>query len=244
MILDKDYKEIYSRQLMMKEIGITGQQRLLDASVLVVGCGGLGAPVLQYLTAMGIGHLGLCDGDSVALSNLNRQLLFGMDDVSKPKAKTAKKRLLTLNPKLRTTVYSEFLDKERSREIIPAYDIVVDCLDNFTTRFILNDVCVDYNKPLVHAGIGEFYGQLMTITPGKGPCLRCLFPGGIEEKEKKPFGVIGPTPGVLGTLQALEAAKYILGLPVSNDGLITYDGLNMTLEKVPLSANPKCFCSG
>jgi len=202
----------------------------------------LGAPVLQYLTAMGIGHLGLCDGDIVAHSNLNRQLLFGMNDIGKPKAIIAEKRLLTLNPELKTTVYSQYIDEEKAEKVIPTYDIVVDCLDNFTTRFILNDACIKYDKPLIHAGIGEFYGQLMTIIPGTGPCLRCLFPGGIEEKEKKPFGVIGPTPGILGTLQALEVAKHLLGLTVSNDGLIAYDGLNMTLEKISLQANPNCIC--
>ena len=242
MELNDITREIYSRQIMMKEIGTEGQQKLGNASVLVVGCGGLGAPVLQYLTAMGIGHLGLCDGDVVAHSNLNRQLLFGMNDIGKSKAIIAEKRLLALNPNLKTTIYNEYLDKAKTEEIVTSYDLVVDCLDNFTTRFILNDACVKYDKPLIHAGIGEFYGQLMTIIPGTGPCLRCLFPAGIEEKEKKLFGVIGPTPGVLGTFQALEVAKYLLGLKVSNDGLITYDGLNMTLEKVPLQPNPDCTC--
>jgi len=242
MALDNVMQEVYSRQIMMKEIGEEGQQKLHDASVLVVGCGGLGAPVLQYLTAMGIGHLGLCDGDTVALANLNRQLLFGMDDVEKQKASTAKKRLLTLNPNLKTTVYDEFLDIKRAEEIIPEYDLVVDCLDNFKTRFISNDACVKFKKPLIHAGISEFYGQLMTIIPGVGPCLRCLFPSGIEEKNKKPFGVIGPTPGILGTLQAIEVAKYFLGLPLCNDGMVSYDGLNLTLEKIPLHPNPTCIC--
>jgi len=240
--LSEAMREMYSRQIMIKDIGEVGQHKLAAASVLVVGCGGLGAPVISYLTAMGVGHLGLCDGDKVALSNLNRQLLFGMSDVGKPKALTAQKRTLALNPNLKTTTYSQFIDKKDAEKIIPSYDLVIDCLDNFTTRFILNDVCLEYNKPLIHAGVGEFCGQLMTIIPGKGPCLRCLFPKGIEEKEKKLFGVIGPTPGIMGTLQALEAAKYFLGLPISNDELIAYDGLRMTLEKVPIHPNPNCIC--
>jgi len=245
MELDKEKQEIYSRQIMMKDIGMKGQRKLAASSVLVVGCGGLGSPVLYYLTAMGIGHLGLCDGDMVSLPNLNRQTLFTLNDLFKPKASTAKERLLALNPNLKTTVCDQFMDKELAEAIMPVFDIVVDCLDNFEARFILNDACVAAGKPLVHAGIGEYYGQLMTITPGKGPCLRCLFPNGVSEKEgkaSKQSGVIGPTPGVIGSMQALEAAKYLLGLKVSNDGLIIYDGLDMSLEKVPLLASPKCFC--
>jgi len=245
MELDKKQTEIYSRQIMMKEIGSKGQHKLAKASVLVVGCGGLGAPVLYYLTAMGIGHLGLCDNDSVSLSNLNRQILFTADDLFKPKASTAKDRLKSLNPELITTVYEQPMDEKLAEDIVPVYDVVVDCLDNFETRFILNDACIKAKKPLVHAGIGEFYGQLMTITPGKGPCLRCLFPNGIKDNElKKQFGVISPTPGVMGAMQAMEVAKLLLGLQVNNDGLITYDGLDLSTEKVPLQASPDCICRG
>jgi len=244
MILDNTASEIYSRQIMMKEIGEAGQQALANASVLVVGCGGLGAPAIYYLASMGIGHIGLCDGDEVSLSNLNRQLLFTQNDLGKRKAVAAEKRLLDLNPRLDTTVYDCFFDEELAQNTIPHYDVAVDCLDNFETRFILNDACVLTHKPLVHAGIGEFFGQLMTITPGTGPCLRCLFPDGIKEKgPKKPFGVVGPTPGVMGALQALEVLKLIVGLPVSNDGLVVYDGLRMSLEKVELSVSKECFCN-
>jgi len=241
--LDNTALEIYSRQIMMKEIGEAGQRKLADASVLVVGCGGLGSPVLYYLTAMGIGHLGLCDGDAVSLSNLNRQLLYTMEDLDKPKAFSAEKRLKALNPRLSTTVYDCFLDKELIETILPDYDIAVDCLDNYEDRFILNDACVAAGKPFVHAGIGEFYGQLMTVTPGKGPCLRCLFPDGNQKKENvKPFGVIGATAGAIGSMQAMEVLKYLLGLPVNNKGLSVYDGLSMSLEKVTISAFPGCVC--
>jgi len=227
----------------MKEIGEQGQQKLAEASVLVAGCGGLGAPVLYYLTAMGIGHIGLCDGDTVSLPNLNRQILFSFEDLGKSKVSAAEKRLLALNPNLKTTLYDQFIDEKTAKQIMPDYDIIVDCLDNFHTRFILNDTCVSLGKPLIHAGIGEFYGQLMTITPGEGPCLRCLFPNGIDEKDsKEQSGVIGPTPGVLGAMQAAEAVKYILGLQVSNDGLIVYDSLDMSMEKVKLEASPQCIC--
>ena len=243
MSLDEKSREIYARQIMMKDIGEAGQRKLAQASVLVVGCGGLGTPVLYYLAAMGIGHLGLCDGDVVSLSNLNRQLLYNFEDVGKPKAATATKRLLALNPGLQTTVYDCFLDAELAGSIVSAYDIAVDCLDNFAARFILNDACVTAGKPYVHAGVGEFYGQLLTVTPGKGPCLRCLFPEGEQKKEpEKPAGIIGVTPGVLGVLQALEVLKYLLGLPVSNDGFVLYNGLDMRLEKVFLEASAHCSC--
>ena len=243
MNINKKMQEIYSRQIIMKDIGHQGQQKLVEASVLVVGCGGLGAPALYYLTSMGIGHIGVCDSDTVSLSNLNRQVLFTMDDIGKPKVEAAKERLTALNPDLILTAYNKYMDKKLAETIVPSYDIVVDCLDNFEARFILNDICIAAGKPLVHAGIEEYYGQLLTITPGTGPCLRCLFPDGINDKKtKKPFGVIGPTPGVIGSMQALEVFKYLLNLPVSNDGITTYDGLHLSLEKVTLKANPKCIC--
>ena len=241
--MDFKQQEIYSRQIMMKEVGEEGQQKLANASVLVVGCGGLGAPVLYYLTAMGIGHIGMCDGDTVSLANLNRQILFTTEDVGKPKANTAKKRLIALNPDIKTTVYDKFLDKKLAEEIVPSYNIVIDCLDNFSTRFILNDACVAARKPYVHAGIKELYGQLMTIIPGKSPCLRCLFPNGIKDDDDKPqVGVIGPTPGVMGAMQAMETAKYLLGLQVCDDGLVTYNGLESSMDKVKITASPKCIC--
>jgi len=243
MVLDNTSMEIYSRQILMKEIGEEGQHKLSGASVLVIGCGGLGAPALSYLAAMGVGHLGLCDCDEVSLSNMNRQLLFAMEDVGKRKAVLAEKRLLGLNPKLKTTVYDCFLDESLAARIVPQYDIVVDCLDNFTTRFVVNDACIASRVPFVHAGVGEFYGQLMTIIPGSGPCLRCLFPTNKEENDvKKPFGVVGSTPGVLGAMQALEVLKYIVGLPVANKGLVVYDGLSLTIDKVPIKPADGCVC--
>jgi len=243
MNLDRTARETYSRQIMMKEIGEAGQRKLAEASVFVAGCGGLGAPVLYYLAAMGIGYLGLCDGDTVTLSNLNRQLLYTVEDLGKPKAAAAEKRLLALNPRLKTTVYDCFLDEALAAAALPAYDIAVDCLDNYKDRFILNDACVTAGKPFVHAGIGEFYGQTMTVTPGTGPCLRCLFPDGEQKNEQaEPFGVVGPTAGVLGAMQATEVLKYLLGLPVNNGGLAVYDGLDLRLQKVTVPASPMCRC--
>jgi len=200
---------------------------------------------LYYLTAMGIGHLGLCDGDIVSLPNLNRQILYTMEDIGKSKAITAKERLTELNLNLTATVYDHFVDEKLVDTMIPVYDIVVDCLDNFDTRFIVNDACIRAKKPLIHAGIGEFYGQLMTIIPGKSPCLRCLFPGGITDKQNSrhpAFGVVGTTPGILGTLQAVEVMKIILGLPVFTEGMLVVDTLNQTMEKVEIKQNKNCNC--
>jgi len=240
---DNTSKENYIRQIMIEEIGEAGQKKLASSSVFVVGCGGLGAPALYYLAAMGIGHLGLCDGDEVTLSNLNRQLLYTAEDIGNPKVIMAEKRLLALNPRLRTTVYNCFLDEKLAETTVPAYDIVVDCLDNYKSRFILNDACIAAGKPFVHAGVGEFYGQLLTITPGTGPCLRCLFPKG-EQKDgqTKQFGIIGATAGVLGAMQVLEVLKYLLGLPVSNESLTIFNGLDMSLERFPIAASPDCIC--
>ena len=236
-------REIYSRQIMMNEIGEDGQRKLAKASVFVAGCGGLGTSALFYLAAMGIGRLGFCDGDEVSLSNLNRQLLYTMEDLGQPKVAVVKKRLLALNPRLKATDYHCFLDEKTAAATIPDYDISVDCLDNFKDRFILNDACVAAGKPFVHAGIGEFYGQIMTVTPGKGPCLRCLLPAGYQKKEER-LGVIGATAGVLGAMQALEVLKYLLGLPVNNEGLAIFDGLHLSFEKVAFAASAECGCRG
>jgi len=243
--LNDKQKEIFSRQIKMQEIGGEGQQKLAETSVLVVGCGGLGSPVLYYLTAMGVGHLGLCDGDKVSLPNLNRQILFTLEDIGKSKANTAKERLTALNPDLIATVYDQFLDEELAETIIPKYDIIVDCLDNFETRFILNDACIKAKKPMIHAGIGEFYGQLMTIIPGETPCLRCIFPKGVCQRDGSAdtsFGVIGTTPGMLGTLQAIEVMKLILEIPSFKEGILVVDTLNQTMEKVEVKQNPNCIC--
>ena len=242
-MMDDTAREIYARQISMKEIGEKGQQVLAGASVLVVGCGGLGTPVLNYLTAMGIGRLGLCDGDTVSLSNLNRQLLYTMEDLGEPKATVAEKRLKALNPKLKTTIHPGRLNGAMALELLSAYDIAVDCLDNFPDRFVLNDACVATGKPFVHAGIGEFYGQLLTVTPANGPCLRCLFPHGHPGHEPAPPPhIIGATAGVVGALQALEVLKYLLSLPVNNKHLLLFDGLNMRLDKTKVSVSPDCVC--
>jgi len=237
-------QETYSRQIIVKDISEKGQLKLAGASVFVAGCGGLGSAVLYYLTATGIGHLGFCDHDRVSQSNLNRQILFTAADIGKPKAEAAEKRLLALNPHLKTSVFNKILDEKLAKTIIKEYDIVVDCLDNFKTRFLLNDICVKEKVPLIHAGVGEFYGQMMTVIPGKGPCLRCVFPNGEKpEKQKENEGIIGPVPGIIGSMQALEAVKYLLDLPVCSNGLKIFDGQALTLDTIELTRAVNCICS-
>jgi len=242
MFSNKSNNEKYSRQIILDEIGEKGQSKLRNASVLVVGCGGLGSPVLYYLTAAGIGHLGINDGDTVILSNLNRQILYTQNDIGKKKVDMAKKRLEELNEQLTVTVYGENLDKPLAERIVKDYDVVVDCLDNFETRFILNDACINAKKPLIHAGVNGFDGQLMTVLPGDGPCLRCLFPDGIKKTPANQSGVIGPLPGIIGSMQALEAIKQILGLQTNNDGLILFDGKSLKTEKVKIKQSKNCIC--
>jgi len=169
-----------------------------------------------------------------------------MEDIGKQKAGVAGKRIKELNPNLKTTIYDKNMTEELADKIINEYDMVVDCLDNFETRFILSDACVKAKKPLVHAGVSEYYGQLMTIIPGKGPCLRCIFPNGIRQRDCPSVltvPVIGPTPGVLGSMQAMEVAKYLLGQQVCSDGIVTYNGLEQSLEKIKIEPNPNCICS-
>jgi len=240
------HEVVYSRQTIIKDIGEEGQRKLTGARVLVVGCGGLGAPVLYYLTAVGIGNIGLCDNDVVSMSNLNRQILFTAADIGAPKAFTAEKRIKALNPNLKTIVYEQTFDIDLASSIISEYDVIIDCLDNFKTRFILNNACVTIRKPFVHAGVEEFYGQIMTIIPGKGPCLCCLFPSGVKRESKKyPVGIIGAAAGVIGSLQALEAVKLLLGKKTASDGMVTFNGINTTIEKVEIKQNPNCgICRG
>ena len=232
--------EMFSRQMMVPEIGEEGQKKLLKSSIFVAGCGGLGAPVLYYLAAMGIGRLGICDKDKVSLSNLNRQILFTDEDIRKPKTEVAKKRLLALNPELKVDSYDAVLDDTLANKLIKDYDIVIDCLDNFKTRFVLNDACLTAGKLLIHAAVGEFSGQILNIIPGKSPCLRCIFPSGAGEEKNS--GIIGAVAGIIGSLQTLEAVKYLLGMEISYNEMFIFNGFGMSVEKVKILPADGCIC--
>lgn len=214
-MLSAEEQERYKRQLKLSEVGLTGQQKLKDASVLVIGAGGLGCPVLQYLTAAGVGRIGIVDGDTVDCSNLQRQILFDTADVGKSKGIVAVEKLKRQNEWVSFEVYNEFLSKENALEILSSYDVIIDGTDNFEARYLIGDATVVLNKPLVFGSIFRFEGQVSVFNYQNGPSYRCLYPDPPNPTEVPnccEVGVIGALPGVIGTTMANEAIKIILGI--------------------------------
>ncbi|MEP7185026.1 MAG: molybdopterin-synthase adenylyltransferase MoeB [Rhodanobacter sp.] len=238
----------YSRQLILEEVGVMGQRTLKGARVLVVGTGGLGAPVLLYLAAAGVGTLGIVEFDLVDQSNLHRQVLFGTDDIGKPKLDVACERIHKLNPYVQVETYDRRLTVDNALDIISAYDVVVDTTDNFPTRYLINDSCVLLGKPNVSASIFRFEGQLSVFWPGRGPCYRCVYPEP-PPPELAPScaegGVLGVLPGMLGTLQANETIKLLLGKGDSLVGrLLSVDALASRFDTFNIARDPDCrICS-
>lgn len=238
----------YSRHLSLKEIGVAGQERLQAARVLVIGTGGLGSPSTLYLAASGIGTLGLIDYDRIELSNLQRQVLFASEDVGRPKIEAAGDRLRSLNPQLRLIEHDVELCAANVLDIFQDYDLVLDGTDRFATRYLANDACVILRKPLISAAIHRFEGQAMTYVPGRGPCYRCLFPeppaDGLVPNCAE-AGVLGVLPGVLGTIQATEAIKLIVGVGELLLGrLLTYDALTMRFAEFRFERRADCAVCG
>ena len=233
--------ERYSRHIVMKEVGAEGQKKLLGARVLIIGAGGLGSPVAMYLAAAGVGTIGIADADEVDLSNLQRQIIHRTADAGKPKVLSAKETMEAMNPDVKVIPYRMFITGENILDIIKDYDFIIDATDNFQSKFLINDACVMAKKPFSHAGIIRFQGQLMTYVPGQGPCYRCIFkepPPKDAVPSCKQEGVIGAAAGVIGSLQAMEAIKYILGIGELLTGyLLTYDGLEMQFRKVKLPSD-------
>jgi sulfur-carrier protein adenylyltransferase/sulfurtransferase len=247
-VLNAEEIQRYSRHLLLPEVGIAGQQKLKHSHVLVIGAGGLGCPVLLYLAAAGVGHLGIVDDDKVDLSNLQRQVLFSVSDLDKSKALVAQEKIQALNPNTAVTVYQTRLNSTNALEIFKNYDVIVDCTDNFATRYLSNDACVMLGKPNVYASIFRFDGQLSVFNYRNGPCYRCLYPTP-PPPELVPScaegGVVGILPGVLGTLQATEVIKILLDIgDVMAGRLLTFDALTMSFDEYQLKRNHKCtFCS-
>lgn len=232
--------ERYSRHIILKEVGAKGQKKLLNAKVLIIGAGGLGAPAAMYLAAAGVGTIGIADADEVDLSNLQRQIIHTMPDLGKAKVDSAKETMNLMNPDVTVNAYHTFVTSENILDLIADYDFIIDGTDNFPAKFLINDACVMAGKPFSHAGIIRFKGQLMTYVPGQGPCYRCVFKNP-PPKDAVPTcrqaGVIGAMGGVIGSLQAMEAMKYILGAGDLLTGyLLTYDALKMEFRKVKLPA--------
>lgn len=244
--LDAEQLDRYSRHIIMDDVGPDGQAALLDSSVLVVGAGGLGSPVLQYLAAAGIGRLGIADDDDVELSNLQRQVIHGNDDVGRPKVRSAEEFIHGLNPDIEVETYQTRVTQDNAESLIDGYDVVVDASDNFPTRFLLNDACMLADKPLSHGAVYQFEGQATTLTGG--PCYRCLFPEAPPEgaiPNCAEAGVLGVLPGTVGAIQATEVVKLILDEGETLEGrLLAYDAKDMSFDFVPIAPNPECpICS-
>lgn len=241
MSFTNDQLERYSRHIILKEIGAKGQKKLLNAKVLIIGAGGLGAPAAMYLAAAGVGTIGIVDADEVDLSNLQRQIIHSTKDLGKPKVQSAKETINELNPDVTVNTYHTFVTSENIREIIRDYDFIIDGTDNFPAKFLINDACVMEKKPFSHAGIIRFKGQLMTYVPGESPCYRCVFkdpPPKDAVPTCKQAGVVGAMGGVIGSLQAMETVKYIIGKGKLLTGyLLTYDALTMDFRKIKLPHN-------
>ena len=248
MAFTNEQLERYSRHIILKEIGVKGQKKLLNAKVLIIGAGGLGAPAALYLAAAGVGTIGSADADVVDLSNLQRQVIHATADIGKPKVESAKESMLAINPDITVNTYQEFIYSGNIAEIIADYDFILDGTDNFPAKFLINDACVLAGKPFCHAGIIRFSGQLMTYVPGQGPCYRCVFknpPPRDAVPTCKQAGVIGAMAGVIGCLQAMEAVKYITGAGELLTGrLLTYDALKMNFRTVKVPRDCNCaVCS-
>ena len=238
----------YARHLTLPEVGMEGQQRLRAASVLVVGAGGLGSPVAIYLAAAGVGCIGLVDFDAVDLSNLQRQVLYGSGDVGRLKLDPARRRIEELNPHVRVVAHKTRLDASNAFDLLRDYDVVIDGTDNFPTRYLVNDACVMLGKPNVYGSVFRFEGQVAVFWAERGPCYRCLYPdppppGAVPNCAEG--GVLGVLPGIIGTLQATEAIKLIVGCGELLLGrLLLFDGLEMRFRELKLRKDPDCpVCS-
>ncbi len=238
----------YSRHLLIPEVGLGGQRKLKAASILVIGTGGLGSPVALYLAAAGVGHIGLVDYDIVDESNLQRQVIHGTSSLGDLKVESARKRMLDLNPGIDVEVYNEPFTSANAMRIAQDYDVIVDGTDNFPTRYLSNDVCVLLGKPNVYGSIFRFEGQVSVFDARRGPCYRCLFPeppppGMVPSCAEG--GVLGVLPGTIGTIQATEALKLVLGIGEPLIGrLLLYNALDMSFDFVKLRKNPKCKICG
>jgi len=248
MGLSKDQVARYSRQLILPEVGVHGQECLLRASVLIIGAGGLGCPAALYLAAAGVGTIGVMDEETVALSNLHRQILHTLADVGQPKTRSAQRHMQARNPAVSVHALHERLTTSNAPRYLQSYDLILDGADNFPTRYLINDACVLYSKPLVHGAAIGFGGQLLTILPRQSACVRCVFPepphtGAIPSCQEA--GVLGSVTGIVGSLMAHEALKILLGVgtPLTNR-LLVVEGLTSRFREVAVRRNPACAVCG
>lgn len=234
----------YNRQMLVSHWGLEGQRKLKAAKVVVVGMGGLGGFASLYLAAAGIGKIILVDKERFELSNLNRQILGWQNDLGRFKAEVAKEKLEALNPEIEVETLITEITKDSVCDVIGNANVIMDGLDNWRTRFVINEYCVMHGIPFVHAGVSELHGQMMTIVPGEGPCLRCIFPKGPPEIERVP--VLGATPALFASLQVMEAIKLIIGIGKPLAGRMLFlDGKEMVFDTVEIKRSMKCpICGG
>ncbi|MDA7587601.1 HesA/MoeB/ThiF family protein [Candidatus Pelagibacter sp.] len=247
--LSKNQLEKYSRQIILKNIGILGQKKIFNSKILIIGMGGLGCPVAEFLTRSGVGSLGIVDHDLVSLSNIHRQTLYDEKDLGKLKVKAAKKKLANINPKTKINIYNFKLDKKKFKKIIKNYDYIVDGTDNFESKFLINDISLKYKKFLVTGAISKFDGHIFTLdfNNKKNPCLRCFYQ---EETISDDIlnceyeGVLGTVAGIIGTMQANEVIKNILNIGKDLNGyILILDFLNLNFRKVKFNRRKKCICN-
>jgi len=245
-LLTEQQKERYSRQIISPSIGEVGQEKISKIRVFQVGAGGLGSPFALYLTAAGIKELTIIDNDVLDTSNLQRQILYNETQVGEDKVKSVKKVLSNLNSDVKINTYKDYLDENSIEKYIQEtqYDFIVDCSDNFDTKFLVNKIAVKYNIKCVIAGIKDFYGQVLTIDPAKTACYQCVFSEPIESPiSEGPLPVIGVTPGILGTLEALEVIKTTLGLPNLENKVLMVNLIDLRFNIINIVKNENCFCS-
>lgn len=238
----------YSRHILLPEVGGKGQKKLAQARILIIGAGGLGSPAGLYLAAAGVGTLGLIDNDVVDLSNLQRQVIHHTPDLGRPKVQSGKEKIQALNPDVSVVMHEERLTADNALDLFSDYDVVLDGSDNFPTKFLANDACWFARKPLVHGGILRFDGRVLTILPGRSACLRCVFkqpppPGLVASCQEA--GVIGVLAGIIGTIQATEALKLVLGIgrPLT-DRLLDFDARRTQFREIKIKRNPRCPLCG
>ena len=247
MELSREQCRRYNRHLILEGFGPEAQSRLLQAKVLLVGAGGLGSPVALYLAAAGVGTIGVVDGDTVSITNLQRQVLHSTKDINRPKVEVARERIEAMNPDVNVRTYELYLNEANAMKLIESYDFVIDGTDNFATKYLVNDACVMLGKAFTMGGISKYSGQLMTHVPGSA-CYRCLFPEPPAKQDVETcamVGVLGSIAGMLGTVQATECLKYLAGVgQLLTNSMLTFDALSMQWQRFDFGKRESCELCG
>jgi adenylyltransferase/sulfurtransferase len=248
MDFSEEQLERYSRHIILQAMGIEGQKKISRARILIIGAGGLGSPAALYLAAAGIGTIGIADADDVELSNLQRQIIHSTGDLGKPKVTSAADKLKSLNPDVTVNTLQELVTSDNIGPLLKSYDFIIDGTDNFNSKFLINDACVMEKVPFSHGGVLQFEGQTMTVIPGKSACYRCVYsvpPPAGSVPSCSEAGVLGAVAGIMGTIQAAEALKFITGTAdLLTDSLLTCNAGTMDFHKVKLKRNPHCPVCG